>query len=109
MDGPISRGHEAERAEADAGRFLLSWVREAGFVEATFTSSTWTFADPETCHWWGELWAERVEATAFAEQSVEYGLSGRAELAQLAQAWRTWSEAENATFIVVHGEVLARR
>ena len=32
-------------------------------------SSTWTFADPERRAWWGSLWADRVEQSAFAEQA----------------------------------------
>ena len=61
-------------AEADAGRYLLGWVQAAGFAEVRATSSTWTFADPESRSWWGGLWAERSELSAFAEQAVEYGL-----------------------------------
>jgi ubiquinone/menaquinone biosynthesis C-methylase UbiE len=96
-------------AEADAGRYLLGWVRSAGFTDATMTSSTWTYADPTTRAWWGDLWAERVVASAFAEQAVAYGYSDTHELAAISAAWRRWAAADDATFIVVHGEVLARR
>ena len=96
-------------AEADAGRFLLGWVRAAGFTDAVMTSSTWTYADPETRAWWGDLWAERVVASAFAEQAVAYGYSDPTELESIAAAWRRWAAAPDATFIVVHGEVRARR
>ena len=96
-------------AEADAGRFLLGWVRSAGFTDATMTSSTWTFADPTTRAWWGDLWAERVVASAFAEQAVAYGYSDTDELAAISAAWRRWAAADDATFIVVLGDVLARR
>ncbi|HEX9259093.1 MAG TPA: methyltransferase domain-containing protein, partial [Acidimicrobiales bacterium] len=33
------------RATADAGRELLSWVRKAGYVDLVASSSNWTFAD----------------------------------------------------------------
>ena len=33
--------------EADAGRYLLGWVQEAGFTEVTMTASTWVYATPE--------------------------------------------------------------
>ncbi len=62
-------------AEADAGRYLLGWVQEAGFTEVRATSSTWTFADPERRAWWGNMWADRVEQSAYAEQALAYGLS----------------------------------
>ncbi|MFQ5699576.1 MAG: methyltransferase domain-containing protein [Myxococcota bacterium] len=99
----------ANDAEADAGRFLLAWVKTAGFEEVTPTSSTWTFATPDDRRWWGDGWADRVEHSSFATQAVEYGLSDAVELASIADAWRRWAAAEDAVFIVVHGEIIARR
>lgn len=99
----------ANGAEADAGRYLLAWVRAAGFEQIEFTSSTWTFADPDSRAWWGGLWAERVERSAFAEQAIAAKLSDHAELADIAAAWRRWAEHDDAVFVAVHGEVLARR
>ncbi len=94
-------------AEADAGRHLPSWVREAGFDELTVSSSNWTFAGPDRA-WWGESWADRVRLSAYATQAVEYGLSTQAELEELATAWREWADAPDALFVVPHVEVLAR-
>ena len=93
--------------EANGGRHLLAWVRAAGFAAPVMTSSTWTFADPATRRWWGDLWAERVERSAFAEQAIENGLSDRAELAGMALAFRRWAGHPDATFIVLHAEVIA--
>jgi ubiquinone/menaquinone biosynthesis C-methylase UbiE len=96
-------------AEADAGRFLLRWVQAAGFTDVRVSSSTWTFASPDDRQWWGGLWADRVEQSAFAQQAVDYGLSDTDELRSLAVAWRRWADAPDGCFIVPHGEVLARR
>jgi SAM-dependent methyltransferase len=96
-------------AEADAGRHLLGWVRAAGFTDAAMTSSNWTYADEGSRSWWGDLWAERVLHSGFAEQAVSYGLTDQAELEAISAAWRRWATQPDATFIVVHGEVLARR
>ena len=98
-------------ANADAGRYLLGWALRAGFTpdHVTATSSTWTFADPESRAWWGGLWADRVELSAFAEQTLAYGLSDRDELAAIARAWRDWAEQPDGFFAVLHGEVIARR
>jgi ubiquinone/menaquinone biosynthesis C-methylase UbiE len=95
-------------AEADAGRFLLGWAQQAGFADIRTTSSTWTFADPGSRRWWGDLWADRVERSSYAEQALEYGLSDRAELASIAAAWRRWADQPDGFFAVLHGEVLAR-
>jgi SAM-dependent methyltransferase len=96
-------------AEPDAGRHLLGWVQTAGFADASASSSTWTFADPESRAWWGGLWADRVRLSAFADQALEYGLADRHELDSLAEAWRQWAEKPDGFFAVLHGEVLARR
>jgi ubiquinone/menaquinone biosynthesis C-methylase UbiE len=97
----------ANRAEADAGRYLPGWVREAGFVDIRVSSSTWTFADPETTKWWGELWADRVEKSSFAEQALSYGFSDREELSDIAGAWHRWSAAPGAFIVIIGVEVLA--
>ena len=94
--------------EPDAGRFLKGWAHAAGFTDVRASSSTWTFADPETCRWWGELWADRTELSAFGEQAAAYGLATHTELAEIAAGWREWSAHPDAYFMVPHGEVLAR-
>lgn len=102
--------HDVARAnggEPDAARRLLSWARAAGCREVVATASTWCFATPVDREWWGGLWAERVIASAFADQAVERGLSTRAELADLSAAWRAWSTSPDAWFAIVHGEIRA--
>lgn len=96
-------------AEADAGRHLLGWVRAAGFVDVAAGSSTWTFADDEARTWWCGLWADRVVASAFAHQALDYGLSTTEELQRLSDAWRAWAAHDDGWFAVLHGEVLARK
>jgi ubiquinone/menaquinone biosynthesis C-methylase UbiE len=95
-------------ADADAGRHLAAWVRAAGIDDATVSSSTWTFHTAEERAWWGNLWADRVRESAFATQTLEYGLSTRPELDAIAEAFLAWADDEDGVFIVVHGEVLAR-
>jgi SAM-dependent methyltransferase len=96
-------------ADADAGRSLLGWAQRAGFTEIHPSSSTWTFAEPESRRWWGELWAERTTASSVAEQAVAYGLSNPDELEAIAAAWRRWLEHDDGFFVVLHGELIARR
>jgi ubiquinone/menaquinone biosynthesis C-methylase UbiE len=96
-------------ADADAGRYLPGWVRTADFTEIEPSSSTWTFADARDRAWWGELWAERVLESSFAEQAVEYGLSTREELSSISRSWRRWAEQEDGFFVVLHAQLIARR
>ncbi len=96
-------------ADADAGRSLLGWAQTAGFTEIQPSSSTWTFAEPRSRRWWGELWADRVVSSSLAEQAVQYGLSSRDELEAIAAAWWQWLEQADGFFVVVHAELIARR
>ena len=99
---------ERNGAQADAGRYLPAWVRAAGFTDLIVSTSTWTFAEPDSRRWWGALWAERVERSAFGRQAVAYGLTDSAELAGLATAFRSWADEPDGFFMVPHVEVLAR-
>jgi ubiquinone/menaquinone biosynthesis C-methylase UbiE len=100
----------ANRAEADAGRRLLAWARQAGFEPDALTPSAavWCYATPEERAWWSQVWAERVTASAFAEQAVAYGLADDVGLELLAEAWRSWGEAQDGWFTILHGQLLAR-
>ncbi len=99
---------ERNEAEANAGRYLLGWAQRAGFTDINATTSTWTFADPESRAWWGGLWADRVLESSFATQALDYGLSDRNELEAIAAAWRTWADQPDGWYAVLHGEILAR-
>jgi ubiquinone/menaquinone biosynthesis C-methylase UbiE len=96
------------QAHADAGRNLLGWAHRAGLTDATYTTSTWTYANPADRSWWAELWAERITASALAKQAVDYGIATEAELADVAGSWREWAAEPDGVFVVVHGEVIAR-
>ena len=99
----------AQGGEPDAGRRLLSWVREAGFEDVSATASTWCYADEETRPWWGDLWAERSLKSGFAEQAMEGGHAAAADLDEIARAWRAWGSSPDGWFAILHGEILARR
>jgi SAM-dependent methyltransferase len=100
---------EANGGEPDAGSHLLAWAKAAGFAEAdvTCTATAWCYATPDERAWWGGLWAERTEATALADRAVELGVSTREELAEVAGAWRRWTEHPDAWFAVPCGEIVA--
>lgn len=92
--------------EPDAGRRLAGWARAAGWSQVTASAGTWCYATPEERAWWAGLWAERVTASALAEQAVAHGVSDRAELHELAAGWHAWATHEDGWFAVLHGEVL---
>ncbi|MEA2672326.1 MAG: hypothetical protein QOG45_2546 [Chloroflexota bacterium] len=102
------RAARANGGEPDAGRHLLGWAQAAGFSEVVPSASVWCHATPEERDWWGGLWADRVTASALAEQLRAQGLASDQELAAIAAAWRRWADAPDGWFTVVHGEVLCR-
>jgi len=96
-------------AEPDAGRYLLSWARRAGFEAIEVSASTMTYHDEAGRHFWGEGWANRCTSSAFGQQAIAYGLADRDELDEIATAWRDWARHEEGFFLYTNVEILARR
>ena len=98
----------ANGGEPDAGSHLLYWLRAAGLGDAEASASTGCYATPELRSWWGGTWAERC-LSSFGPRAVELGLASPTELEEMTMAWRTWAAADDGWYVVVHGEVIARR
>ena len=98
----------ANRAECDAGRRLLSWVRAAGFTDVAPSGSAWCFATPEDRTWWASLWAERTLHSDFGRQARDRGLADDVALEAVHDAWLAWGDEPDGWFLVPHGEIIAR-
>lgn len=120
IHAPVEAGIERWRAlfhlvaaanggEADAGRFLLGWVREAGFVDPVVTTSTATHADPEARQAWGGMWAVRVVDSDFADHAVDGGFATRAELEEISDAFSRWAASPDGFWAYLCGEVVGMR
>jgi hypothetical protein len=97
----------ANGGEPDAGRRLLAWAHAAGLDAATASASVWSFASEADREYWGGMWAERVVASALAEQAVAEGHASQRDLDEMAQAWRDWAGDPDGCFTVLHGEFVA--
>ncbi len=97
----------ANGAEPDAGRRLRSWALAAGVADPRITSSVWTYADPESCAWWGNGQADRYGGDVFAQQALELGAS-EADVSAIADGWRRWGADPEAWFVILHGELLVQ-
>ena len=97
----------ANGGEPDAGGRLLAWAHRAGFTEVTASASTWCYATATDRAWQSTTWAQR-SLSSFGPQAVELGLASSTDLETMARAWRQWGGSEDAWFVVVHGEVIAR-
>ncbi|KGM14386.1 class I SAM-dependent methyltransferase [Cellulomonas bogoriensis] len=100
----------ANGVEADAGRRLLSWARQAGFDAERLEAGadTWCYTTPEDRAWWSGLWAERVTSSEFARQALTHALADDVALEVVADGWRTWGAAPDGWFAVLHGWLLVR-
>ena len=110
LDRWMALYHEITRvnhAEADAGRYLKTWVRAAKFEDLVITSSNWIYQSDDERSWWGGLWADRVLHSEFARQGVEYGLTSNEEIQEISNAFLRWSREPDGIFVIVNVEVLA--
>jgi len=95
------------QVEANAGRYLFSWVSQISFSNIDVSTSTWTFATPESREWWGRLWADRIQKSTFAEQVLTHGLVQKETLNELSDAFANWAAQPDGFFLVPHGEIIA--
>jgi ubiquinone/menaquinone biosynthesis C-methylase UbiE len=94
--------------EPDGGRHLPHWARQAGFAHIETSAGTWCYATPDERSWWGELWADRLTRSSFAQQAVDSGLALQPDLERLAGAWRRWACSADGLFVIPHVEILCR-
>lgn len=95
--------------EPNAGRCVKSWLGEAGFSQVTLSASIWVHADPESCRWWGEQWAERVRQSNIAETALQNGIADEVELESIGNGWLDWLEKPDAFLMLAHVEGLGRK
>ena len=94
-------------ADANAGRRIPSWLARAGLADAEVSTTVALLRERDEVRNWGYSWAERVTASAFAEQALERELATRASLERIAAGWREWARDPEALFLFVHVEGLA--
>ena len=95
--------------EPDAGRRLVGWARAAGFASVTASASAWCFADRDDLDWWSGTWADRLARLELRRAGGAPRVHRVPELDGLAQAWRSWAQAPDAWFAILHGELICRR
>ncbi|MCP3973199.1 MAG: methyltransferase domain-containing protein [bacterium] len=95
--------------EPNAGRLLARWVSEAGFVDITSSTSTWTYTTPAAVESWRLLWTSRLLEARMGKDMVSKAMATGEQVANLAAGWDRWAEAPLPFFAFLHGEVLARR
>lgn len=106
-----------------SGRQLLTWFHRASLSDATFTSSTWSYASTEDRRGMADVWIDRTSRedwqrdAARALGDIQEGSEDGAEqpgkvtreaIQQIHEGWNTWAETPGAIFVMPHFEVTAR-
>ncbi len=94
-------------ADANAGRRIPSWLARAGLGGIEVSTTVALMRERDEVRNWGDSWAERVTASAFAAQALDRGLATRADLERIAAGWRAWARDPEALFLFVHVEGVA--
>jgi len=95
-------------ADADAGRRVPGWLREAGFEAIELFPTVQLYADAASVANWGTSWAERVVHSSLAAQAVRYALATPGELEAIAEGWRAWVRTDGALFMFVQMAAIGR-
>lgn len=93
--------------DPNAGRNLLAYARQAGFVDIIPSASVWCFATDADRQWWGSMWAERVKNSAFSDQMRETGVPDN-EIEEMSRAFADWTVNPAGWFTVPHGELICK-
>ena len=102
---------QANDAEANAGRRLLSWVREAGFDPVGHrrrAPASGATRPPRTARGGPGCGRTARSRRTSRRRPSTHGLADEVGLELLADAWREWGAQPDGWFAVMHGEVLAR-
>ncbi len=94
-------------AEPDAGRYLMTWFRQAGLSEVSCSATAGVYATKEERENWGLSWADRCLSTSFPTQAIDYGYATWEELEAISEGWRQWATNQDGYFQFINGEAVA--
>jgi ubiquinone/menaquinone biosynthesis C-methylase UbiE len=100
---------KANGAEPNAGRYLPSWAREAGFAseDVQFSWSVWNYQE-EAGKAFGANWVDRAIHSSYATGAKQHGLASDEEIKEISSAWDEWSKTDDRFIVIPSGEILCR-
>ncbi|CAD6566942.1 MAG: hypothetical protein CYPHOPRED_001286 [Cyphobasidiales sp. Tagirdzhanova-0007] len=108
---------KAQGADANAGRQLHVWCKEAGYSKdemVVVQTAAYSIgqrpglAGKEEREWWATTFADRIARTdiGMAKAAFDMGLVTKEELGKVVKAWRDWGASEDAWFGMMIGEIV---
>jgi ubiquinone/menaquinone biosynthesis C-methylase UbiE len=88
------------------GKHQRALLRQAGFTNILANASCECWSTTEATRQWADVLASMFREDTYIQQFVELDLAEPAELAEISQAWREWSEHPDAFFVDVFCETL---
>ncbi|KAF8305014.1 S-adenosyl-L-methionine-dependent methyltransferase [Clavulina sp. PMI_390] len=106
----VETAMSARGGSLKSGRQLLSWALEAGAQRDQIipTYSTWSYTEPAE----KENWAQGMIAIASGGRIRDAGLKmgvTEEEFAEMIEGWKEWSGRDDATLVMMNGEVVIRK
>lgn len=100
---------KANGAEPNAGRYLPSWARDAGFAseDVQFSWSVWNYQE-EAGKAFGASWVDRAVHSSYATGAKQHGLASDEEIQEISKAWDEWSKTDDRFIVIPSGEILCR-
>jgi ubiquinone/menaquinone biosynthesis C-methylase UbiE len=95
--------------EPHAGRYLPTWVSEAGFADLMVTTSSTTHVESVEVEAWRDLWTSPQLVAGIGAAAESIGLGGTEHFEHLTDGWQAWAVSERPLLAFLNGEVIARR
>lgn len=91
------------------GRQLRALFNAAGVDDLEISAAVWCYATADETIAWGDAYADRLLTSPMGGRLVEYGLATRAELEDMAAAFREWARHPDALWSFIHVAALGRK
>lgn len=89
------------RRGSHVGKHLRELLHTAGFARTVATAEAVTQGEAAVCRATGAFWASYHEAPEFIEHVTSHGWATADEIAEMAAAWRRWSDHPGAVWMTL--------
>ncbi|KAF2143184.1 uncharacterized protein K452DRAFT_225320 [Aplosporella prunicola CBS 121167] len=105
------RTAQAGGGSPDAGRGLAALARQTGFERSKMevSTGTWCKADKDDREFWAKYWIDRLQQSEFRTKATELGGATVEDLEICCKGWNDYAENEDASYTILHGQLICRK